>query len=222
MLWHKAIGAGVKPQGPVEYIGSVTKSADDAQNWDAAEESLDILSIAETGDLVVIAFSFDGPADGTFSWNGMPFTPIYSQTSATTPGRYVGFRRVQADDENPFVSDVTAGTWADLSIVASVFRNAFSLSGNEIATSTTGMPNPPALTANGRLWVITGHLDDDVVTDWVAPANYTLADYEVNGSSNAASSTAIAYRIEDLTSDDPEAFTGSGDDTWAATTLAFN
>ena len=227
MLWHKVQGAGGVGGGggSIEYIGSVTASIPRGDTgWNTPGEGPDILSIAETGDLVVIAFSFDSGRDGSWNWEGMPFSAVNNATAALTAiGAYVGYRFVEAGDTNPYVSGLSGfGAWTDLSIVASVFRNASSFVASANDSSTSGMPNPPSLTASGGLWIATGHIDDDVVTNWVAPANYTLAASETNGSSETASSTAVAYRIESLASDDPAAFSGSGDDAWWATTVAFD
>lgn len=220
MLWHKAIGAGGTGGGVVEYIGSVTKAGNDGRSWDTSGEALDVLSIAQTGDLVVIAFSFAIDADSTWSWVGMDFTSVYDVTSATNPGAYVGRRIVQAGDSNPYVSGVS-GNWGSLSIVASVFRGVTNYENRSTSVGFTGLPNPPSLTANGKLWIATGHLDDDAVTNWTAPTNYTLADYAV-GTGENRSSTVVAYRIESLSSDNPDAFGGSGTDNWRAVTLAFS
>lgn len=221
MIWHKVLGAGGNVA--IEYVGSVTKSANDSSSWDSSGEALDVLSIAQAGDLVVIAFSFDASSDSTWDWEGMTFSAVYDATGSINPGAYVGYRFVEAEDTNPYVSGLSGfGEWADLSIVASVFRNVSSFVGSANGSSSSGMPNPPGLGAFGGLWIATGHIDDDVFTNWAAPANYTLAAYETNGFSARGSSTAVAYRIESLTSDNPAAFGGSGSDEWRATTVAFD
>ena len=211
--------------GGIQYIGSVTKVANSEGDWDTVPEALDVLSIAETGDLVVIAFSFDSGADATWFWGneGMSFTAVWNNTGATNPGAYVGYRFVQAGDEDPYVSGVSTNSWGGLTIVASVFRGVSSYENDNNANGASGMPDPPNLTAAGNLWIATGHLDDDAVTNWGAPTNYTLAAYAASpaGDDNR-SSTAIAYRIESLASDNPSAFSGSGTDTWNAITLAFS
>lgn len=220
MLWQKAIGAKIAAAG-LSFVGSVTKNAADEGDWDTPAEALDVLSVASTGDLVVIAFSFDSDSDSSWSWNGMTFTELFDDTGAVSPGAFVGYRFVEAGDANPYVTGVSTGRWDGLSIVASVFSSVGAFVGTADDADNTGNPNPPALTASGDLWVITGHLDDDAVTDWAAPANYTLAGSEIGEGSGGDSSTVIAYRIETLSSDNPAGFTSSGDDRWAATTSAF-
>lgn len=207
--------------GGIEYIGSVTARYDSAGDWGNASP-LDVLSIAQTGDLVVIAFSFDNDADDTWSWVGMSFAQILNATDSVGPGAYAGYRFVQAGDSNPYVSGAS-GSWEPLSVVASVFRYVNFFVNGSASSGSIGMPNPPSLTASGRIYVITGHIDDDLVTDWTAPANYTLAAYETSDPVLAPqiSSTAIAYRIADLTTDNPAAFGGSGDDSWRASTSAY-
>jgi len=212
---------GASTAGGIKYIGSVIKTGANATSWDTSGEALDILSIARTGDLVVIAFSFDNGSDNTFTWNGMIFNEIRNATGVNFPGGYAGYKIVSATDTNPYVTGVTSASWLGLSVVASVFRGTSQFVSGANANSSSGMPDPPSLTANGDLWIAIGFLDDDAVTNWTAPANYTLATYATYGGPTDISSTAIAYRIETLTSDDPAAFGGSGSDSWLASTAAF-
>lgn len=208
----------------VDYKGSVTKEVDSASDWDSSGEALDVLSVASVGDLVVIAFSFDF-STSSFSWGGMTFTNILNGTLSASPGYYVGYRVIQSGDANPYVTGAS-GRWQGLSVVASVFGE-ISVSEAEVndavGISGSGMPNPPSLNADAGLWVSVGHIDDTAVTDWAAPTNYELAAYAASTASGSSgvSSTAIAYRIESLSSDDPSAFGGSGDDSWHAETIAF-
>lgn len=220
MLWQKLLGTSAVAT-PIQYIGSVRKNSSDESGWDSSGEALNVLSIADLGDLVVIAFTFDESPDPIFLWGGMAFTAINDQTGSNSPGAYVGYRFVQSGDANPYVTSVESGGWQGLSIVASVFRNATGYVAGMSGSGSSGDPNPPLLTATGTLGVITGHLKDDVVTDWGAPSGYTIASYEDESGTNQ-SSTVIAYRIGLFTSQDPAAFTGSGSDEWRATTIAFN
>lgn len=217
MLWNKLLGANAA--GEIQYIGSVTKSADGRAGWDSAEEALDVLSIANVGDLVVIAFSSDD-GSGAFTWNGMNFTTAFSEVTGAQLFGYVGFRFIEGSDSNPFIS--STANFYGLSIVASVFRNVSAYGGVATTSGSSGMPNPALNRTSGNLHVITGHLDDDQVTNWGAPSGYSLAASAVAGTGvDRSGSTAIAYRIEDLDSQDPGAFTGSGSDDWLARTLAF-
>lgn len=206
--------------GGIEYIGSVTKSAADENGWDSSGEALDVLSIARDGDLVVIAFSFDSSSDSTWSWVGMTFSAIDDRTGSTNPGSYVGYRFIQPGDSNPYVSGVTSGSWDDLSIVAAVFRGVSSISSSASATSSTNVPNPPLLTAAGLLWIATGHIGQ-YVSITGAPTNYSIAGSIRSGDVVNGSSTAIAYRIATLSSDNPGNFTVSFSGPWAATTSAY-
>jgi hypothetical protein len=224
MLLTHGLRAAVPKESPIQYIGSVTKAVNNAGSWDTSDEALDVLSVATVGDLVVIAFSFDSNIDSTWSWVGMNFTSINNQTGDDGPGAYVGYRFVQPGDTNPYVLNVGTTSWRALSIVASVFRNVNSYVSAASAAGASGLPNAPSLIAAGKLWVATGHLDDDAVSTWVAPTNYTLASFtsRTTNEGDATSSTVVAYRIATLSSDDPGAFTASsGSDEWRATTLAF-
>ena len=203
----------------VEYIGYATNSWANGGSW-TSSNPLDVLSVAEVGDLVVVAIMFDAAEDNTWSWGGMNINEIYDGTNDRQPGAYVGYKIVEATDQNPYISGVSTG-WDPVVAIASVFRGISSFVNYGLSSGISAMPNPPALTANGDLWVITGHLDDDLVS-MTAPANYTLSASETVGSSNDGGSLAIAYRIETLTSDDPAVFGGGGTDDWKATTITFS
>jgi hypothetical protein len=205
----------------IEYIGSVTKSAKSSSDWDSSGDALDVLSIAQTGDLVVIAFTFEGERESGWDWQGMVFTDVLDETGTSSFGRsYAGYHFVELGDTNPYVSK--SGVWDGLSIVASVFRNVSSFVAGVVGEiDQSGLPDPFQLTANGNCWVVTGHSPTISVTDWGAPSNYTLADFETYDSVSDKSSTVIAYRIEPLTFDDPSPFTGTGSSNWRATTMAF-
>ena len=208
----------------IEYVGSVTKSFERLgwEGWVTVGEAPDVLSVAQTGDLVVIAFTFDNVPSATWSWAGMSFSEILNQTGSTNPGAYVGYHVVQSGDTNPYIVPVGSNSWDYLTVVVSVFRGVNNLVDTASNSAASGLPDPPSLTANGGLWVITGHMDDADVTDWVAPANYTIAASSAfNGGFFNGSSTVIAYRIDLLSSDDPAIFTGTGSDDNRATTSAF-
>lgn len=205
----------------IKYVGSVTKLESNAQGWDSPGESLDVLSIAIPGDLVVLTFSFDFNADAAWSWNGMSFTTLQDETGAAFPGGFNGYHFVTNADSNPYVTGVTTGGWSFLSIVASVFRNVsgFSSFDSNFQLSTSS-PKPPNLTANGQLWLSTLRLDDRPVTP-VPPSGYTLAGSIGSGSGDSGSTTGISYKIEDLSSDDPSAWTIGVTESADSTTMAF-
>jgi len=211
---------GAVSASQIQYIGSVKKAAASEVDLDTSGEALNVLSIAQTGDLVVIAFTFESNQDSTWSWAGMSFTAINNQTGQSNPGAYVGYRFVQSGDSNPYVINTNNEAWKPLPIVASVFRNVNSYVSGNSAVSVGTMPNPPSLTANGNLWIATGHMVKEAFSTWTAPTNYTLADYETYTPPDTR--TAIAYRIASLTSDDPGVFGGSDDKEWRATTAAFS
>jgi hypothetical protein len=219
MLWHKVQGAGGTVGGSgIQHLGSVTKSGADVGVWNSSAEALDVLSIASPGDLVVIAFSY--AAEQRYpQWRGMSFSNIYNGTNSTSPGAFVGYRFVQAGDANPY-NDLDAEYWLGLSVVASVFSGVSSFVNSALSFNTIGIPNPPSLTASGGLWIATGHLDDDAVT-MTAPSGWELSGAtSYAGSDN--SSTAIAYKIAEQTSDDPGGFGGGGNDAWRAVTAVFD
>lgn len=216
-IQHTLIG----PTGNrVQYVGSVSNTYPDGSFWNTSGEALDVLSIANEGDLVVIALTYDF-SNTVWLWSGMNFIDLVEETGSATFGRYVGYRVVESGDANPYISDLGVGDWISLSVVASVFRNAPSYSGGTVTGGSSGMPNPPVSSGNYTLSVCTGHLDDDAVPvtrgdDWV------LADSAaITTGASQGSTTMIGYKLTPGTDPDPAAFLGSGSDDWRATTLRF-
>jgi hypothetical protein len=223
MLWHKAQGAGgAGGAGGIEisYIGSVVKEAANGSGWDSPAEAINVLSIAEDGDLVVLAFTFDRGTDADWSFEGMAFTTVVDGTLDSTVGHYIGYHFVQPGDSNPYLKDI-GSNFVRTAVVASVFRDVGSYL--DVATSTggTGIPNPPLLVADGDLWVAVGHLDDDNTT-MLPPSGYSFGGAASVGSFGTASSTATAYKIASLSSDNPGPFSSNASDAWRAATLAFS
>lgn len=218
MLLAQKLLAMPQSSAPIEYVGSVTGSYNRSQNWDESGEALDVLSVASEGDLVVIALTFDG-SPAAVSWEGMAFTAIEDKTADL--GYYLGYRSVQAGDANPYLN-IGSGKWTGTSVVAAVFSNVGSYGSKASTTGGSGLPNPPNLTASGDLWIASGHLTGDTVTDFSAPSGYTLADQETGSYLVKKSSTVLAYKIDSLSSDDPGAFTGTGSGPWAGITGAFS
>jgi len=207
--------------GQVQFVGSASFGKAYPLDWDSAAEALDVLSVAHVGDLVVIAITIDANGGTNWSWEGMPFTDISDRTSFTTVPTYTGYRIVQSSDTNPYLNvqpntGISRIDWRGISVVAAVFRNVTTLVSNTIAAYPSGQPDPPAITATGTLAVITGHLDDDIVT-MGAPANYILAGTATGTDGVSNSSTAIAYQIANITSINPATFTGGDDANFANT-----
>jgi len=219
-MMQMASAGSAGAEAGIEYVGSVSRDYIVGGNWDSSDR-LDVLSVASVGDLAVVAFTFDSNSNLSWSWGGMNFTSIEDRTDQVSPGNYVGYRIIEAGDSNPYLIDVT-NTFLGFGVIVSVFNGVSSFVDHSASRSSTQMPNPPALTASGGLWVVTGHLDDDINNNWGAPTNYTLAASQDGDNGALESSTAIAYRIAALTSDDPSTFTGSGSDANFATTIAFS
>lgn len=220
MLWRK-LSAARGVGGPITYRGAVTASLPnvDLGGWSSGANTIDVLSLAAVGDLVVIALTFDEYPDAAWSWGGMAFTSLSDATSAVSPGSYCGYAFVQAGDSNPYPTDVIE--WRGLSVVAAVFSNVTQELGHAVATGLSGNPNPPSVTAAGDLWIATGHLDDDGITVCTAPGGYTIAAF-AQRTASYTSSTMLAYNIASASAENPSTFVTDGDDAWAATTIAFS
>ena len=219
-LMMAAAGGGAGP----EYIGSVTKISALDYFWDSGNRA-DVLSIAETGDLVVMAITADRNTSGEpFQFGGMSFQTAdpWWEWNDLMHGQ-VGFRIVQSGDSNPYITTPIDGARA-ITAVFSVFRGFTTYSDPAKSQSFSGSIDPPSLTAAGDLWIATAHLDAQNEASWTAPSGYTLAAYKggtfAPPSITGKSTTALAYKIETLTSDNPSVFSAGSTDSWVSFTLA--
>ena len=199
--------------------GFVTKAVSGGDNWDSGNV-LDVLSVAEEGDLVVIAFSADN-SDTGWSWEGMSFTAIEDLTSQERPGTYVGYKIVTAGDSNPYLGG-SSYNLSQITAIAAIFEPTYTTFENSGYSSSSGGTSldPPSITATADLWIITGHLDDDANATFTPPSGYELIG--TAGAADINSSTCICYKEESLTSENPGAITSSSFDSWYATTVAFS
>lgn len=220
MLIKKVMGAGgfgANPAIPV-LKGFVTKAERDGGDWNSGNV-LDVLSIADEGDLVVIAFSVDDSTT-SWSWQGMAFTAIHDLTDQASPGTYVGYRVVQAGDSNPYL-DGNTDDLVKLTAIAAVFNPVYTTFENSGFSNGSGTSlDPPSVTATADLWIITGHLDDISNSTFTAPSGYELIG--TAGDLSVGSGTCICYKEESLTSENPGAITSSTSDAWYAVTAAFS
>lgn len=217
MLWHKVQGAGGLTQNvPLPtFVGGVTTTA----NLSSSLNELSVASICDPGDLVVVALSADNSMSSP-SWDGLALTQILFQGGAK-PSAYVGWG-IQPDPPVDVYCTTTPFTGGGAYVsVAAVFRGSDTLVNSGSESGSSGMPNPPPVTASAQLWVATAHLDDDAITH-VAPTNYTIAAQRATSSGFSRVSGSVAYRIADLSSDNPGRFTGGGSDEWWSVLAAFS
>lgn len=170
-------------------------------------------------DIVIICSMSDG------SSQNLPSTYINGQNGSSNSVNYRwSYKRMGA------TPDSTATGLSSSSVhIAIVFRNVatavtFDATTPAIATNTSGMPNPPAITTvtNNAMVVAIGFLDDDVVASSVtAPTGFTLARAAQYGSSGSGGTVMAAYRLKSPAgSENAGAFGGSGTDSWVAAKLA--
>jgi len=212
------VGAG---GGGITFKGGVSVAAQEAGGFDSSGEALDIMSIASTGDLAIVAMTSDANTSSGGTWNGFTPTDVVSDMGDSTVATYLGYRFIQAGDANPYVSGLSTSARIGLTVAGAVFGGVGSyVSSATGGSGSSGMPDPPYLGATGDLYIAVGHLDDDNVTA-SAMADYTLAVTVGATLSYGATTTAIAYRIVSDTSQSPAAFGGSGSDDWRAYTMCF-
>ena len=221
------MAAGGAGGGPPEYIGSVTKSARYDFYWDSNEPA-DVLSVAQTGDLVVMALTASRNTTGEiFEFGGMSFqtASAYFEWNDFIHAQ-IGYRVVQSGDSNPYITfpdDRARG----ISAVFSVFRGPTGITDSVNPTNDNGYghyPDPPSWQSNGTqssMHIVTAHGAEDADTFSVMPSGYTLAAQQTQDYLSDDTSTALAYKIEPDNVENPSTFTWSGYGEHVAFTAGF-
>lgn len=223
MITTKIMGAG-GTIGGLAPAASVTVTYDD---WSSASDPIDVLSVADVGDLVVLAVS----ADTSFYspiFNGMSFTAVKNTFDISNfPSVYVGYRVVQAGDSNPYLgNDSGLVVGRRVSAVAAVIPGASVYVDFSEGSGNSSSLNPGSLTATASYWVFTAHVDDDVGVVFTPPSGYSMLGTATDDPPlSGRSSTGIALKVASLTSETPGDMTYTttdvaGDD-WNAVLLAF-
>ena len=214
------IGSGYIPAGGgggITFVGSITKEVFAGTNFNTPAESIDVLSVASVGDLVVLSLTAATNTNNATTFGGMPMATIRDDHLSSVPASFLGYRIVQAGDSNPYLSSNTGFyRFLRLGIIAAVFRGASGVVGaSEVANNSSGMPDPPSATSNDSLRVIVGHLKASNVT-MTAPAGFNLS-----GAAGTTSS-AIAYQIDNFGTVNPAAFGGGGSADWRSEHVTFS
>ena len=195
---------------PPAYFIGVTTVVDSS--------SITLSDQIEEGDIVVIA----GHSTNTSIATPTGYTAGQSGVSNTV--NYNWSYKIQGATPDTTADGLTTG--ANVKYIAMVFRYVNTtnpiLINPAVATSTSGMPDPPQTGVNIPAIILTiGFLDDDnVVADTTAPVGYTLC-----GAEQSSGTVMAAYQISTYSGPatqiiDPDPFGGSGNDAWVAATVA--
>lgn len=200
---------------PMEYIGAIEIGGLIA-DYDSSSTRLDVLSVAEPGDLIVFILSLQ-TGDSNWTFRGMPglrTDPIYDESTSSSGADYlVGFHTVLAEDTNPyFYSFSTAGS-PYFAFCAGVFRNIseedYLNASRDGDTDAFARPDPPFLSGGGKLWLAGGHQkgQDQNMYSSVFPSGFTeIGEARGNpGASFNSLAASLSYKFEDTGSQSPSA-----------------
>ena len=192
-------------------IGTVTASG---------ATSMDLPTGLLPGDLVLVAFASDND-----KYDDVGDPPGYTLVGFDDNG--VGaaiWYKFMGEIPDTQVT-IDAGGNSNTSYLCSVYRGVDSstplANTPAFANASSGMPNPPSVSAtSGQMVIPFGFLDDDRLTP-AAPTDYTLS--ASSSSQNSGSTVMTAYLLADSDATyDAAAFDGGGSDIWLASTLVLN
>ena len=193
-----------------EFIGAQTRTA--TSNFGDMSFSIGLMSPSvQVGDLVVVNCTSQYIITHQPTVSGMTMTNIATQSG--NPGNFLAYGFRQSGDGN-YISFSGSPTGYAICGVMAVFRNVTTLKNYNAQFRSTGMPNPATLSgvSGTKLFVLSGHLDDDAVT-MTAPSGYTMAGARYFSSGIYQSSAGIAYKIStNNANENAGAFGGGGND----------
>lgn len=143
------------------------------------------------------------------------WTELYD-TGGSSPSGNVLLKRMTASPDSAV--SIERNSFNDTSVIIlqikGVHRTTALDAALTSATGGSGMPNPPShttVTANS-LRIVTGHLDNDQVS------GISLSGYTVVQNNNNNATAMVGYKLAATAgAEDPGAFSGSGNNQWAAT-----
>lgn len=191
----------------------------------AAQEDVALPGPPAEGDIVVIGLVSDsslaGNNDGV---KESGYTNLYYPDS-NVPGAQAAYKIMGSTPDTTI--DLRADSNGPMAGVIQVWRGVNSEDAIDasptIASGATGNPNSPALTTINpfALAFAIGFLDDDQITDGVAPAGFGNFLHQEVGTPGAGGTVYIASRQSaDPETINPAEFGGSGNDEWHAITFS--
>jgi hypothetical protein len=181
----------------------------------------------QSGDFIIIAQSNDSgdvsvvPSDSSST----SYTSL-TQFTGSTPDYLISYKFADGTESGSNVTIQNANSRG--AAVIQVFRGVDSANPFDVpftsSSNTVGDPDPQAITtATDKCMIVAiGFLDDDDNVTVTAPSGYTNLNYgESDALAGADSTTMMASKfLETAGTENPPAFTTSGDDSWQSVTLA--
>lgn len=199
---------GLSQYPGIEYVSYKTR----VNNGGTITTSLTDLPLEE-GDLVLYALAGDtGPATVT-----TPGYTIIQTEDLDNPSYILAYKFMGSSIDTEVVGSTISGG----SALISVFRNVGSVGESAENSGASGDPNPPSITTSvsKSMVVAFGFVDDDVITSFTVPENFTT----IGSASNTSGYPSVlgAYYLQDSAGTiDPTVMTNTGDDTWWGVSLA--
>ena len=176
-------------------------------------------------DICVLALALDSSSGSgwvnTAGWNnvytlsGLPEFEVYWKRMGATPDTVVSVTAGAASRRMATVIQ----TWSGVDTTTALDVTSTT------ATGASGDPDPASITTvtDNAVVIAIGAWDDDTFTDAAAPSGYgDLIEQETTGAAaNQGATVAMASKlVTSFGAENPGAFSGSGDDEWAAVTMA--
>ena len=197
----------------VTYISSTTNTNLGTLNGtNLLATSLSGLGVSN-GDLI-LAYATSGSFSGNTTVNTAGYTQLSSRSASVA--EVIAYKIADGSETSISFNFSSA---QETTVIVALFRSAQYIRIAQ-ASGSSGMPDPPAISASAHdMVVVLGGLDDDPITA-TAPSGYTLIRTISVGTQESASVSMMAYKVVATTdTENPGAFGGGGFDAWYATSI---
>jgi hypothetical protein len=226
--------------GAISFVGHaprdnaprIVSTATYATNTGVSYQDFDLPSGAQEGDELVVLSTIDYRAGGGQLTNTLPdgtSFDVLSDDNDENPAFSLSYYRIPSSVPTQFrVSNNGVNFPNPASVIALLIRGVDPTARAEDVSypwsDVTGMPNSATLqvVTDESLAVVFGVLDDDLVEGSVtAPAGFELIAVKEAGSAGSGQTAMVAAAMRYAGFVDPDAFGGTGDDSWHAVSVAF-
>lgn len=179
-----------------------------------------------SGDRLVVIYALDG-GTSNYSSNAEGWTLVGTVTESQNAINLLIFEKIATSSGETLTITLAATRAARAiayTITGSDTATAMEMASANSAGTPSTSPDPPNLTpswgAADTLWLAALAQDNGTITLSAYPANYSLSQLNNSGGTTSTPSAAVAGRQLNASSENPGAFTISGNEQWTVATLA--
>ena len=187
--------------------------------------TVDLPTIVNTGEVIVIFFATDGDNTVTFPNEGVDWFQIFEVSDTRDIHVSIAWRIAGSGEGGTTITVTTAQNETSAHLAYAITGHNASTNAPEASSGNTGAnanPNPDSLTAtwgaDDNTWfAFEGNDDDDSITGW--PTNYGDNQHQIEAGGGGPTLGACSYEYNSTDTQDPGTFTIQNSEQWVAGTV---